>query len=73
ATVLGGMVVFISGQSQFSLVFLALATGTFTYITTSELIPYISGTKDRKGILFFLLGVLLFYLSSVLLNSFGLK
>ncbi|MDO8639093.1 MAG: ZIP family metal transporter [Candidatus Daviesbacteria bacterium] len=66
ATVLGGMVVFISGQSEFSLIFLALATGTFTYITTAELVPYISGTKDRKGILFFLLGILLFYLSSII-------
>lgn len=73
ATVLGGMVVFISGQSEFSLIFLALATGTFTYITTAELVPYISGTKDRKGILFFLLGILLFYLSSLLLQSFGLE
>ncbi len=73
ATLVGGLVVFISGKSEFSLFFLALATGTFTYITTAELIPYISGTKDRKGILFFLLGVLLFYISSLLLNNFGLK
>lgn len=73
ATVLGGMVVFLSGNSEFSLIFLALATGTFTYITTAELVPYISGTKDRKGILFFLLGILLFYFSSLLLQSFGLK
>ena len=67
ATVIGGMVVFISGQSEFSLIFLGLATGTFTYITTAELVPYISGTKDRKGILFFLLGVLLYYLSSIII------
>lgn len=73
ATVVGGMVVFLSGNSEFSLVFLALATGTFTYITTAELVPYISGTKDRKGILFFLLGVVFFYFSSLFLQSFGLK
>lgn len=73
ATVIGGVTVFISGQSEFSLIFLSLATGTFTYITTAELVPYISGTKDRKGILFFLLGVLLFYLSSLFLGNLGLK
>lgn len=73
ATILGALAVFWSGKSDFSLIFLALATGTFTYIAASELVPHISGTKDRKGILFFLLGVGLFYLTSGLLSGFGLK
>ena len=73
STVLGAIVVFLTKSSEFSLVFLALATGSFTYVVTSELIPYISGTKDRKGILFFLFGVLLFYATSFLLAKFGLS
>lgn len=73
ATVVGALVVFLSGRSEFSLTFLALATGSFTYITTSELVPYISGTKDRKGIFFFLFGVMLFYVTSSILSGFGLR
>ncbi len=71
STMVGALAVYLSGQTTFSLTFLGLAGGTFTYITTSELIPYISGTKDKKGILFFLLGVGLFYLTSELLSQFG--
>lgn len=73
ATVLGAVVVFLSGKAEFSLVFLALATGSFTYITASELVPYVSGTRDKKGIFFFLFGVALFYTTSQLLANFGLK
>lgn len=72
STVIGAVTVFVSGHSEFSLVFLALATGSFTYITASELVPYISGTKDRKGILFFLLGIALFYISTLILEKIGL-
>ncbi|MBI4037210.1 ZIP family metal transporter [Candidatus Daviesbacteria bacterium] len=73
STLLGAGAVYLSGSMQFSLTFLALAAGTFTYIAASELVPYISGTKDKKGILFFLLGVVLFYLTSYFLTSLGLK
>ncbi len=69
STVIGAFVVFVSGHSEFSLVFLALATGSFTYITASELIPYVSGTKSRYGVVLFLFGVVLFYVSSHLLSK----
>lgn len=73
STILGGVVVFLSGHSEFSLVFLALATGTFTYIAGSELVPLVSQSRDRKGIIFFILGILLFYLTSNLLSGAGIK
>lgn len=73
ATFIGALAVYISGKAEFSLVFLALATGSFTYIVASELVPFVSGTKDKKGIFFFLLGVVLFYLTSILLSSLGFK
>lgn len=72
ATVIGAVVVYLSKQTDFSLTFLGLATGSFTYITTSELVPYISGTKKRSGILFFLLGIALYYLTAEILHTFGL-
>ncbi|MDO8498620.1 MAG: ZIP family metal transporter [bacterium] len=73
STIFGALVVYLTQQTQFSLVFLGLAAGSFTYIASSELVPFISGTKDKKGIWFFLLGVVLFYLTSRLLATFGLK
>lgn len=73
STILGAVIIFLSGHSEFSLVFLALATGSFTYIAGSELVPLVSASRDRKGILFFLLGIVLFYLTSSLLSSVGLK
>ena len=69
STVVGAFIVFVSGHSEFSLVFLALATGSFTYITASELIPYVSGTKSRYGMLLFLSGIVLFYASSKILSQ----
>lgn len=69
STVIGAFFVFVSGHSEFSTVFLALATGSFTYITASELIPYVSGTKSRYGVLLFLSGIALFYLSSKILSQ----
>src|SRR3989338_1254397 len=69
STILGAFIVFVSGHSEFSLVFLALATGSFTYITASELIPYVSGTKSRYGMLLFLSGIVLFYASSKILSQ----
>lgn len=73
STILGAVIIFLSGHSEFSLTFLALATGSFTYIAGSELVPLISSSKDRKGIIFFLLGIVLFYLTSILLSGVGLK
>lgn len=73
STILGAVIIFLSGHSEFSLTFLALATGSFTYIAGAELVPMVSESKDRKGILFFLLGIVLFYLTSLLLDSVGLK
>lgn len=73
STMVGAAAVFLTGKAEFSLTFLGLAAGSFTYITTSELVPFISGTKDKKGLWFFLLGIVLFYLTSTLLNSLGLK
>lgn len=72
STILGAVAVYLTDKMEFSLTFLALAAGSFTYIVASELVPYVSGTKDRKGILFFLSGVILFYLTSQLLSNFGL-
>ncbi len=73
STMGGALAVYLTGKTEFSLFFLGLAAGSFTYITTSELVPFISGTKDKKGFWFFLLGIGLFYLTSTLLNSLGLK
>ncbi len=73
STILGAIIIFLSGHSEFSLTFLALATGSFTYIAGSELVPMVSASRDRKGILFFLLGIILFYLTSVLLRNVGFK
>ncbi|MCL4365643.1 ZIP family metal transporter [Patescibacteria group bacterium] len=73
ATILGAVVIFLSGHSEFSLIFLALATGSFTYIAGSELVPLVSSSRDRKGIMFFLVGILLFYLTSISLSQAGWK
>ncbi len=73
STILGGVIIFLSGHSEFSLTFLALATGSFTYIAGSELVPLVSSSRDRKGIPFFLLGIFLFYLTSVFLSNIGFK
>lgn len=73
STMVGAAAVFLTGKTEFSLTFLGLAAGSFTYITASELVPFISGTRDRKGIWLFLLGIVLFYLTSMFLNSLGLK
>lgn len=72
ATVFGALMVFIIGQGhqEFSLYFLALATGSFTFIVASELVPHISGTKSRSGIFYFLLGIGLFYVTSVFLTHY---
>lgn len=72
STIIGALVVYLSGHSEFSLTFLALATGSFTYVAASELVPFVSGTKDRKGIILFMVGVFLFYLISRLLVQIGL-
>lgn len=71
STVIGATVVYLSRQTEFSLTFLGLAAGSFTYIATSELVPYISETKNKTGIFFFLSGVILFYISSEILASLG--
>lgn len=73
STFFGAVIVFLSGHSEFSLIFLALATGSFTYIAGSELVPLISASRDRKGIMFFLLGILLYYVTSLFLSGVGLK
>lgn len=73
STMVGALAVYITGKAELSLFFLGLAAGSFTYITTSELVPFISGTKDKKGLWLFLLGIGLFYITSLLLNSLGLK
>lgn len=73
STILGAIIIFLSGHSEFSLIFLALATGSFTYIAGSELVPLISASRDRKGIFFFLFGIILFYLTSIFLHGVGLK
>ncbi len=70
STVFGALMVFVVGHQEFSMIFLALATGSFTFIVASELIPHISGTKSRSGILYFLSGIILFYLTSVFLGHF---
>jgi len=73
ATIFGAVIIFLSGHSEFSLIFLALATGSFTYIAGSELVPLVSASRDRKGVMFFLLGIILFYLTSIFLSGVGLK
>jgi len=72
STVFGAVVVYLTKQTELSIVFLGLAAGSFTYITASELVPFISGTKDRKGVVYFLLGIALYYVVATLLSSFGL-
>lgn len=73
STMVGALAVYLTGKTEFSLVFLGLAGGSFTYISASELIPSISGTKDKKGLWLFLLGVVLYYLTSRFLISLGFK
>jgi zinc transporter ZupT len=56
---------------QFIRVLMALATGTFLYISTSELVPTVQG--KRLPILAVLVGVLLFGLSLLLVKHVGLS
>lgn len=69
STVLGAAIVYLTKQTELSIIFLGLAAGSFTYITASELVPFISGTKDRKGILYFLFGVGLYYIIETALTA----
>lgn len=70
STVVGALAVYLTRQTEFSMVFLGLAAGSFTYIVTSELVPFITGSKNKKGIWFFLLGILLYTATSKLLSTF---
>lgn len=73
STMIGALSVYLLGKTDYSLTFLGLAAGSFTYISCSELIPSISETKDKKGLWLFLLGVILFYLTSQFLINLGFK
>jgi zinc transporter ZupT len=73
STMAGAIAVYLTGKAEFSLTFLGLAAGSFTYISCSELVPSISGTKDKKGLWLFILGILLYYLTAQLLISLGFK
>lgn len=73
STMIGALAVYLTGKTEFSLIFLGLAAGSFTYIIASELVPFISGTKDKKGLWFFLLGILLYYITALVLTSLGLS
>lgn len=51
-------------------IFMAIATGTFLFVSTSDLIPAIKG--HRRGILFVFIGVAIFYVSLLLIKHVGL-
>lgn len=73
STMIGAASVYLLGKTDYSLVFLGLAAGSFTYIFASELVPSISESKDKKGLWLFLLGVIFYYLTSHFLISLGFK
>ncbi len=53
-------------------VIMALATGTFLFISTSSLMPIIRESRDKKAALTVIIGVFIFYLSLVLIHHVGL-
>lgn len=60
-------------QEQMPHVLLAMATGSFLYIATCDLLPATNRARDRVANLFVILGVVLYALSSSALSWFGLR
>lgn len=54
-------------------IIMALATGTFLFISTSDLVPYVRGQQQPKHMLLLLLGCGVFYLTLTLVQSVGLS
>jgi zinc transporter ZupT len=52
-------------------IFMALATGTFLYVSTTEMVPAIRG-QHRGALLFVFIGVFIFYISLLLIKNVGL-
>jgi zinc transporter ZupT len=53
-------------------VIMALATGTFLFISTSSLMPIIRDSRERKAAITVIIGTFIFYLSLVLVHHAGL-
>jgi zinc transporter ZupT len=54
-------------------VIMALATGTFIFITTTSLIPAVKQSRDSKAILAVIFSVAIFYISLLLIKHVGLS
>jgi len=53
--------------------FLALATGTFLYIATVNLIPTTNESRDKRAVIMIALGIMLFVISTQLFGLLGLE
>ncbi|TDY43030.1 ZIP family zinc transporter [Alicyclobacillus sacchari] len=54
-------------------IIMALATGTFLFISTSDLVPFVRSQEQPRNMLLLLFGCGVFYLSLTLLQSIGLS
>ncbi|GLG00181.1 divalent cation transporter [Alicyclobacillus hesperidum subsp. aegles] len=54
-------------------IIMALATGTFLFISTSDLVPFVRAQEQPRNMLLLLFGCGVFYLSLTLLQSIGLS
>jgi zinc transporter ZupT len=74
STMVGAGVTLLFGRidAYFLNVIMALATGTFLFISTSSLMPIIREATDRKAAITVVIGTFIFYLSLVLVHHAGL-
>jgi zinc transporter ZupT len=75
STVLGAALTLWLGQLDGTLVrvIMALATGSFLFISTTGLIPTIKDSDDKRGVSMVVLGVVLFLVSLTAVKMTGLK
>lgn len=81
STIAGGLLVWIFSQTglggnvneSFARAGLAFSAGIFLYVGATDLLPVVNDSEDRKSGLFVLLGVVMFYVTSLLVGAVGLK
>jgi zinc transporter ZupT len=75
STLLGALVAVWAGATDVGVVkvMMALATGTFIFISTSSLIPTVTASGHRRTVFAVIAGVILFYLSLLLVHAIGLE
>lgn len=73
STVIGGIAPSIIQSTPIVEAFLAIASGTFLYISTVNLIPAVNEGKNRKALAVMVLGILLFFVSARLLEFLGFE